>query len=99
VAVKTLIVYNTSFLIYIDPTSLTIFINLLLHQKERDTKSERGREMEVMRVLHMNKGNGETSYAKNSTAQVDHFDINMHYILVYTYIRVNYCYNLNIIWF
>lgn len=55
--------------------------------------------MEVMRVLHMNKGNGETSYAKNSTAQVDHFDINMHYILVYTYIRVNYCYNLNIIWF
>ncbi|KAF8080459.1 hypothetical protein N665_0944s0021 [Sinapis alba] len=25
--------------------------------------------MEVMRILHMNKGNGETSYAKNSTAQ------------------------------
>lgn len=25
--------------------------------------------MEAMRVLHMNKGNGETSYAKNSTAQ------------------------------
>ncbi|XP_022752170.1 jasmonate O-methyltransferase-like [Durio zibethinus] len=25
--------------------------------------------MEVMRVLHMNKGNGETSYAKNSTVQ------------------------------
>jgi len=97
VAVKTLIVYNTSVLIYIDPTSLTIFINLLLHQKERDTKRER--EMEVMRVLHMNKGNGETSYAKNSTAQVDHFDTNMHYILVYTYIGVNYCYNLNIIWF
>ncbi|WZZ58107.1 hypothetical protein YC2023_058214 [Brassica napus] len=27
--------------------------------------------MEVMRILHMNKGNGETSYAKNSTAQVE----------------------------
>lgn len=27
--------------------------------------------MEVMRILHMNKGNGETSYAKNSTVQVE----------------------------
>ncbi|CAN6805078.1 unnamed protein product [Brassica oleracea] len=25
--------------------------------------------MEVMRILHMNKGNGETSYAKNSIVQ------------------------------
>lgn len=26
--------------------------------------------MEVARVLHMNKGSGDTSYAKNSTVQV-----------------------------
>ncbi|KAK8297704.1 hypothetical protein V6Z12_D05G206100 [Gossypium hirsutum] len=25
--------------------------------------------MEVVQVLHMNKGNGDTSYAKNSTVQ------------------------------
>lgn len=36
----------------------------------RRSARKRGRNMEVMEILHMNKGVGETSYAMNSTHQV-----------------------------
>ena len=41
---------------------------------------ERGREMEVAQVLHMNGGRGEKSYAENSLVQViNYIDyVNIH---------------------
>lgn len=33
-------------------------------------ETDRQKEMEVMQILHMNKGVGETSYAQNSKVQV-----------------------------
>lgn len=55
--------------------SLTLFNSLQVLLKDINTvrERERGRErdtMECLQFLHMNKGEAETSYAKNSTLQV-----------------------------
>ena len=39
--------------------------------QERGRERERERDMEVVQVLHMNGGIGETSYANNSLVQVN----------------------------
>ena len=52
--------------------------------------AQRGKEMETVTVLHMNKGVGKTSYAMNSTLQVGFYITMLFlyiYICLYAYLR------------
>ena len=42
-----------------------------IHPAIQERERERERDMEVVQVLHMNGGIGETSYANNSLVQVN----------------------------